>query len=218
MVDDKIFDVKKVKVEPTPVQTEPTQETPPSPVKLHLRFFDWHTLAYILFGLAIILAFVAAALTTRYFVISKQAKKTAAPSSQSPVDDGGVAIAPGETKLPTDNPFQPPEPPATAPPPTSAEKDKKTIKIRVLNGNGITGDAAKAKKQLEDAGFLVSSTGNASRQNYSTTQVYYIAGKKSEAELVNEALKAAGRNSALEEASKDLVGADNQVLVVTGKK
>lgn len=211
MDDEKVFDVKKVKVETFEKKPEKLKIEKPSAVKLHLRFFDWHTIAFVLYGVAILLGFIAAALLTRYLVVKKQAEINEPSKIEQKVVQSDVTVSPEETKKVGENPFAPPATP-------EAEVDKKSIKLRVLNGNGITGDAAKAKKQLEDAGFTVSKVGNAKRQDYTITQVYYLAGKKSQAELVEKALKDAGRSTQLEEASADLVGADTEVLVVTGKK
>lgn len=48
--------------------------------------------------------------------------------------------------------------------------DKSKYKIKVLNGTGISGEAAKAKELLESDGFTVSTIGNASKQdNLDTT-------------------------------------------------
>lgn len=56
----------------------------------------------------------------------------------------------------------------TATPTPSIDKSK--YKIKVLNGTGISGEAARAKELLEGDGFTVSSVGNASSQgNVDTT-------------------------------------------------
>lgn len=212
MPEEKIFDVRKVKLDKKPL--EPVEEeVATSVVKLHVRYFDWHTLSYVLYGLAVLLAFVAAVFATRFFVIRDKANQNTKLEQTTQPTTPEQAV---ETKPEGANPFAPPETPATNET-TSTEIDKKSIRMRVLNGNGITGDAAKIQKQLETAGFTVQAVGNAKRQDYPTTQVYYLAGQKSQAELVNETLKTAGRSTTLEEASADLVGVDTDVLIVTGK-
>lgn len=50
--------------------------------------------------------------------------------------------------------------------PTQPPVDKTKYTISVLNGSGITGQAGEFKTMLEEAGFVVKSTGNADRQTY----------------------------------------------------
>lgn len=52
--------------------------------------------------------------------------------------------------------------------PTIAKKD---IKIRVLNGSGVVGEAGRVKAMLEKAGFKVDSTDNADNYNYKDTEI-----------------------------------------------
>ncbi len=60
-------------------------------------------------------------------------------------------------------------------------------RIRVVNGNGISGEGAKVQKELESKGFTVESVGNASK-NYSETIVYYKTGQEKLAEALKEAI------------------------------
>lgn len=59
------------------------------------------------------------------------------------------------------------------PSPTATPKpvDLSAYTIKVLNGSGITGEAAKLKTALIDEGFKVTSTGNADLSDYTKTQV-----------------------------------------------
>src|SRR3989344_4837516 len=58
----------------------------------------------------------------------------------------------------------------TSPTPTATpEVDLEKYDVKILNGSGIAGEAAKARSLLEKAGFKVSSTGNASNYNYTKT-------------------------------------------------
>lgn len=66
-----------------------------------------------------------------------------------------------------------PTPTAT---PTPVPVNLKQFSIEVLNGSGITGQAAKAQSALTTDGYSVSSTGNAANSNFTTTE---IAAKKS---------------------------------------
>lgn len=211
---DKIFDlelVKKQKPQVKPVEKQPTSAS------LHVRYFDWHTLSYLLYALAAVLGIAAAVLVTRLITLKKIQPKTAKPLEEKiitpPQTEAPSAPSPDSTQTAV-NPFEPPPSNETKTP----EIDKKTVKIRVLNGNGATGDAAKAKSQLEAADFTVDKIGNAARQDYGQTQVYYLAQKKDQANLVADALKTAGRTVNIEEAGADLVGKTFEVLVVVGRK
>lgn len=215
-MDEKVFDVRKIKIKTFENKPRPVGVEKPSVIKMHTRFFDWHTIATLLYGLAIILVFVAAVFITRYLVVKKQAETNKTQTVENKIADTTTEIKPEETKQAGENPFVDTGSETTE---TKTETiDKAAIKIRVLNGNGTTGDGAKAKTELADAGFTVSEVGNAKRQDYTNTQVYYIAGKKEQATLIQDALKTAGRTTNLEEASPDLVGNDYEILVVTGKK
>lgn len=69
-------------------------------------------------------------------------------------------------------PFPTPlEKPQVSPTPTPQAIDISKYKIEVLNGNGIQGEAAKLKKQLETEKFTVSSIDTAERLNYQKTVI-----------------------------------------------
>ncbi|MDH4358930.1 MAG: LytR C-terminal domain-containing protein [Candidatus Berkelbacteria bacterium] len=61
-------------------------------------------------------------------------------------------------------------------------------KIRVANGNGISGEAAKIKKVLEDKGFKVESIGNASK-TYAETIIFYKTGQEELANALKDVIK-----------------------------
>jgi LytR cell envelope-related transcriptional attenuator len=61
--------------------------------------------------------------------------------------------------------------PTEAPTPTEAEVDLEAYTIKLLNGSGITGEAAKEKTSLIDAGFKVGTTGNADNSDYTQTVI-----------------------------------------------
>ncbi len=69
---------------------------------------------------------------------------------------------------PTPTPEPKPKPTTV---PTEKPLDLKAYTISVLNGSGIVGKAAEVKTSLTTAGFTVSTTGNADRNDYTTTQV-----------------------------------------------
>lgn len=112
------------------------------------------------------------------------------------------------TNSESDTPAQ--KPAATTPPTIS----KSSFNIRILNGNGITGDANKFKRLLTDQGFKVGTVGNA-RLKYNKTQVYYIPGQEDQANLVKDSLS--DRQVELSQQGQDLVGRGYQVLVVLGR-
>lgn len=57
--------------------------------------------------------------------------------------------------------------PAKIPSPTKTLKiNLSQFKVKILNGSGIPGEAAKAKTLLEEAGFSIESTGNADKYDY----------------------------------------------------
>lgn len=56
---------------------------------------------------------------------------------------------------------------------TEAVVDKKSISISVLNGTGITGEAAYLQDKLENLGYTNVKVGNASKQDYEETVVKF---------------------------------------------
>ncbi|SEO70666.1 LCP family protein [Trujillonella endophytica] len=70
----------------------------------------------------------------------------------------------------------PAEPPATV--------DPASVPVEVLNGSGISGLAAGAAGELEEAGFPVAGTGNADSSDYTRTVVRHAAGDEALAATV----------------------------------
>ena len=58
------------------------------------------------------------------------------------------------------------------PTPTPAAIDKTSLEIKVLNGGGTPGAAAKMKSFLEEKGYTVASTGNTDEYTYTTTEIH----------------------------------------------
>jgi LCP family protein required for cell wall assembly len=83
------------------------------------------------------------------------------------------------------------------------------VQLRVLNGNGGDGSAAKAAFSLRQVGFGISYTGDADSFTYKTTVIRYGAGKEAKAELLQSYLQAGAR---LEE--DDALGAVDVALVI----
>ena len=103
---------------------------------------------------------------------------------------------------------------AAAQQPAAPVIDKGTIKLKVLNGNGISGSAAGIKTQLTDAGFTVSSVTNARTFTYPATIIYYHTDKEAEATLVKDSIT--GKETSLE--LSDAITPQHDVVVVVGKK
>lgn len=118
---------------------------------------------------------------------------------------GGVVFY--QKGINTINVTESPTPVATATPtatPTaspSAKVDVSKFDVAIYNGSGIAGEASKVKTLLEDAGFSVTSTGNASTYDYTKT---IIKAKNTVDEAVLKTLKDA--------LSKSYVVGDNQTL------
>ncbi|MEI6499211.1 MAG: LytR C-terminal domain-containing protein [bacterium] len=106
------------------------------------------------------------------------------------------------------------ETPAVTPEPTTpTEISKSSIKIKILNGNGISKSAQAVKKELINAGFTISNVSNASNFNYLETKIYYKSGKDQQAQLVKDALTS--KTSTL--AQSDTVAGVFDVVIVVGK-
>jgi LCP family protein required for cell wall assembly len=84
------------------------------------------------------------------------------------------------------------------------------VAVKVLNGNGVDAGATRAASALQQAGFVVASTADASTYDYAVTVVRYAPGQQAKATLLRESLTA---GAALEQDST-LVGAD--VVLVLG--
>ncbi len=67
---------------------------------------------------------------------------------------------------PTSTPF------VEEPMPTEAPMvNKSDLKVKILNGSGVVGEAGKVQKILEGADFTVDSTGNADAYDHKTTEI-----------------------------------------------
>jgi len=83
--------------------------------------------------------------------------------------------------------------------------------VRVANGNGIEGEGAKIKTVLEQAGFSITSVGNASR-TYDNSIIYYKSGNGDLAEALKEAIN--GNYQATVKESDETVGSYDAVVVL----
>jgi len=96
----------------------------------------------------------------------------------------------------------------------TSEFNKADVKIRIVNGNGRTGEANLMKTALEDDGFKNITTGNATSR-YSTTVVYYNTGKLAQAKAVEKIISSKYQTSLLEDPN---ITKDNDVVVALGAK
>lgn len=87
--------------------------------------------------------------------------------------------------------------------------------IRVVNGNGVAGEAAKIKKILEGKGFKVASVANASK-NYTQSIIYYKKGQDALAQALKDAINDQYAATA-EEASIATVGQYDAVIALGSK-
>jgi hypothetical protein len=65
------------------------------------------------------------------------------------------------------------EMPTEAPSPTPMTVSKDQLKVQVLNGTGIPGEAGLLQKAMQDLGFTSIDTGNADTKDYTKTEVSY---------------------------------------------
>jgi hypothetical protein len=108
----------------------------------------------LLFGLTILIALIIGFVAGGLYVYT---------SGINGLDNGGAAE---ETPAPSSAPDPTPEPT-----PTPEPVDVSEFTVSILNGSGVIGAAGEAESLLEDAGFTVGNTGNASRFNYTDTVI-----------------------------------------------
>jgi hypothetical protein len=102
---------------------------------------------------------------------------------------------------------------ATASPTASPEPvDVSEYSVSILNGSGIVGEATRVKEILEEAGFTVGTTGNASRFNYTDT---LIQGKEGVPEAAMEQLEEALSETYSVEVGEALPESSTSDIVVT---
>jgi len=75
------------------------------------------------------------------------------------------------TPTPTVSALQ--EVPTDVPSPTPMAVSKDQLKVQVLNGTGIPGEASFLQKAMQDLGFKLIDTGNADTKDYTKTEVSY---------------------------------------------
>ena len=188
--------------------------------------FDWKNASVTL--LLIILAIWSAYYVTvniQKDSTSKDAKSTqdktvATDSAVTPPSDStktgppDLPAASSSDSATTDKTLTPADVKEVEQPKSTTTPTKDSFSIKILNGNGVTGDASKLKTDLTTLGFKVGDIGNA-KLKYDKTQVYYIAGKQAEGKLVADNLT--GKVVEQSEADASLVGEGYTVLIIIGK-
>lgn len=220
----KEFDLKKKTItaapESDPAPTGPQmilhEEAKPlgfwGKLKMSLRLgITWKDI--IIYILLAVIAFGLAVLVTRWLASRQQRQIASQPEGAAEAE-----LPPLQDQTNEPSPASPAGGP-TAEPKAAATPtvDKTSLKIRVLNGNGISGDAKKLAALLTEAGFQTGGVANA-QGVYQTTQVWYLATKQPEAEAVAAELTKAGKEVETKEAEQAVIGSGYQILVVTGVK
>ena len=175
--------------------------------------------------LIIMTAFLVASIITKYSSQIQPNIKSNNSSADSPLKfthDSGISknSTPKTDTKEMSDPFKPLsidsiKEVATADEPVENTIVKNSFKIRILNGNGITGDAAKIKTDLAAKGYDVGTIGNA-KLKYALTEVYYLASYKDQADMVAKDLSP--RKTEIKEAEAGLIGSNYNILVVIGKE
>lgn len=97
--------------------------------------------------------------------------------------------------------------------PQKKEVKRADLKIRVENGNGITGSAGKLKTYLEGFGYNVLEPGNSDRSDYAKTQIKLPKELEDYRDLLTNDLKT---NYSVEIVSVDSKPANYDVLIIAG--
>lgn len=95
---------------------------------------------------------------------------------------GGIAYV----LLSNENPFSPAAPsptptvaqvemPTEAPAPTAPPVSKEDLKLQILNGTGVPGEAALLQKEMEKLGIKIIETANADTKDYTKTEVSFAS-------------------------------------------
>jgi hypothetical protein len=107
---------------------------------------------------------------------------------------------------------------ATPSPVATPTIDLEKYSVKILNGSGIVGEAGKAQDIIEEAGFKVSSTGNAANYNYTKSIIQVKEGV--EEAFIAELSKALSETYEIDTKTQALTAssADSVVLIVGSTK
>lgn len=197
----KMVVVEEVAVEETPVEkvNEAPETKKEEKIAVETPTIEEETeksnYLWIIIPTALLVGALVGGLITYFSGISKLSMETATPSP--------VATAQAQTEV---------KPTAT---PQSTIK-REDLKIQILNGSGISGEAGKAKTLLEGLGYKNVDTGNASSSDFAETEIAIKAASKDALATVIKDLSS--KYSAVE-AAKPLATTSKYDLVITiGKK
>lgn len=140
-----------------------------------------------------------------------------APNEAYPADPNRVQLAPAaegvwdairfDQPLPGSGPARPTATPTGPPLKTPPER----VYVRVLNGTGIGGEAARVASELEAVGFNVVEVGNADRTDYTATEVRHDPGYDESGRTLGASIEGATvvSDDSLGTTLTVIVGADN---------
>lgn len=120
-------------------------------------------------------------------------------------------------KLPnfSSSPTPTPKPTSTpSPTPTISQVKKADLKIQVLNGTGVAGQAKQVKDNLATAGFTNVETGNGDNKDGTTTIIFYTNISTDMKKGVEDAIRESFGNVVNQE---DIKSNDFDVVILTGK-
>lgn len=103
--------------------------------------------------------------------------------------------------------------PTEEPTPTPEKANLSAYSIRILNGSGTTGEAAKVQTLLDDKGFSVASIGNASTSDYTKTVI--TAKKKVEQSYLDELIKTLKSEYSVNSVVEDASSSQTADVIVT---
>ncbi len=165
---------------------------------------------YLILGLLLI---VGAVIFSIYFVFIRP-QNQALPTEEKSEETQQQEIASQEAPSPTAESTSTTAEETQTPPPPQTTIDKSQITIKVANGNGRQGEAARMRQILQENGFTGRiDIGNA-RSRYQTTIIYYNTDKLEEAKAVEEVV-ASKYETSLVEAPK-VTGTLYDVVVALG--
>ena len=193
-----------------PKRDEPTPEEPneePEGDEIKVEKSDGGGVFYLVLGIIAVVVATAAAL---YILYQDKSKTDSAPAQETATSSATQSA--GSTASATVSATA-----SSTAQTTSTAKSTFTYaneKIRIANGNGISGEGASIKKILEEAGIKVDSVGNASKQ-YDQTMIYYKTGQKNLAEALKNAISS--KYTAELEESDSTVGTYDAVIALGAK-
>ncbi len=129
------------------------------------------------------------------------------------IQSGGVKIPAfiAQKQNPTPTPTTPATPPTNTPTPTPSIK-RENVRIKILNGSGVKGQAGELQNFLEEKGYQEILTSNADNFDFERTEIHYK--KESILNLVKQDLQELVPNPALKNLEEDSAA---DIIIITGK-